>query len=78
MNSTKSVVGGKNGDKNGDRNGKGKLKWAERDREWGKGGDVGSRSGSRERRKKNCMLVGDVQDYWGFYVGAAANKVWYL
>ena len=43
--------------------------------EQGKGGDGASGAGSRERR---APLVGDVQEYCGFYEGEGANTIWIL
>ena len=42
-----------------------------RDRQ--KGGASAIGVGSGERREKRLPLVGDVQEYWGFYEGEGAN-----
>ena len=37
-----------------------------------------SRADSGVRRTKRLNLVGDVQEYWGSYVGEVANTIWDL
>ena len=32
----------------------------------------------REEEGEKATLVGDVQEYWGFYEGGVANTVWDL
>ena len=36
------------------------------------------RGGQRGEEDKNATLVGDVQEYWGFYTGEGADTVWGL
>ena len=31
-----------------------------------------------EEDDKNATLIGDVQEYWGFYTGEGAGKFWHL
>ena len=46
---------------------------------WNRGRERPARSGGqRRRRTKNRTLLGDVQEYRGFYAGEGNDKVWNL
>ena len=44
----------------------------------GKGRGWSERGGQQREEGKSHMLVGDLQEYWGFYAGEGANTIWDL